>query len=291
MRSGRRRTRSTLVGVAPRLFRPPGGSFDDAVLQEAERQRMRVVTWSVDPRDWISRTSSRQIVHRVLGAVEARFDRPDARRRRRPARDDPSAAKDHPWYPEDGAAPGRDPDASLRRFERSIERMEAETRAVIAELRVVADPVATPGHGTRRDQRRAIDRVSRSRTSGSSAGVTGPITCWHWISGGAGIHEARILASMVDDPADVTRDQMDAWVRDFDSWDICDQVVGNLFDLTPLRYPAVRAWTKRDEEFVKRAGFAMIATHAVHDRTAHRTLRSRRGSRRSAEARRTIATT
>ncbi len=58
------------LGVAPRLFRPPGGSFDDAVLQEAERQRMRVVTWSVDPRDWVSRTSSRQIVHRVLRAVE-----------------------------------------------------------------------------------------------------------------------------------------------------------------------------------------------------------------------------
>ena len=59
------------LGVASRLFRPPGGSFDAAVLREAERQRMRVVTWSVDPRDWNSRVSSRQITHRVLGAVEA----------------------------------------------------------------------------------------------------------------------------------------------------------------------------------------------------------------------------
>jgi peptidoglycan/xylan/chitin deacetylase (PgdA/CDA1 family)/sulfur carrier protein ThiS len=58
------------VGVVSRLFRPPGGSFDAAVLREAERQRMRVVTWSVDPRDWGPGTSSRQIVHRVLGAVE-----------------------------------------------------------------------------------------------------------------------------------------------------------------------------------------------------------------------------
>jgi peptidoglycan/xylan/chitin deacetylase (PgdA/CDA1 family) len=58
------------AGVVSRLFRPPGGSFDPAVLREAERQRMRVVTWSVDPRDWSSRTSARQIVHRVLGAVE-----------------------------------------------------------------------------------------------------------------------------------------------------------------------------------------------------------------------------
>jgi len=58
------------LGIVPRLFRPPGGSFDAMVVREAERQRMRVVTWSVDPRDWSSHTSSRQIVHRVLGAVE-----------------------------------------------------------------------------------------------------------------------------------------------------------------------------------------------------------------------------
>jgi peptidoglycan/xylan/chitin deacetylase (PgdA/CDA1 family) len=57
------------VGVVSRLFRPPGGSLDAGVLREAERQRMRVVTWSVDPRDWRSHTTSRQIVHRVLGAV------------------------------------------------------------------------------------------------------------------------------------------------------------------------------------------------------------------------------
>jgi peptidoglycan/xylan/chitin deacetylase (PgdA/CDA1 family) len=61
----------TSLGVVPRLFRPPGGSFDAAVLREAERQRMRVVTWSVDPRDWNAHTSSKQIAHRVLGAVKA----------------------------------------------------------------------------------------------------------------------------------------------------------------------------------------------------------------------------
>lgn len=59
------------LGVVATLFRPPGGSIDATVLREAERQRMRVVTWSVDPRDWNSRASSRQIAHRVLGAVEA----------------------------------------------------------------------------------------------------------------------------------------------------------------------------------------------------------------------------
>ena len=59
---------------------------------------------------------------------------------------------------------------------------------------------------------------------------------------------------------------MDAWAADFDSWDVCDQVVGNLFDRTPFAMQAARAWTKRDEEFVKRAGFTLIATRAVHDR-------------------------
>jgi peptidoglycan/xylan/chitin deacetylase (PgdA/CDA1 family) len=57
-------------GLEPRLFRPPGGSFDATVLQEAERADMRLVTWSVDPRDWSSRSSTREIVHRVLRAVE-----------------------------------------------------------------------------------------------------------------------------------------------------------------------------------------------------------------------------
>ena len=73
---------------------------------------------------------------------------------------------------------------------------------------------------------------------------------------------------MVDDPAQVTRDQMEEWVGDFDSWDLCDQVISNLFDLTPFAASVVRAWTKRPEEFVKRAGFTLIAARTVHDRTA-----------------------
>jgi 3-methyladenine DNA glycosylase AlkD len=83
-----------------------------------------------------------------------------------------------------------------------------------------------------------------------------------------GIHEARILASMADDPGQVTRDQMRDWVLSFDSWDLCDQVIGNLFALTPLATSAARAWTTRPEEFVKRAGFALIAARAARDRKA-----------------------
>jgi len=84
----------------------------------------------------------------------------------------------------------------------------------------------------------------------------------------SGIHEARILAGIIDEPEKVTEKQMDRWVRDFDSWDICDQVCSRLFDKTPFAYKKASEWTKRDEEFVKRAGFAMIASLSVHDKKA-----------------------
>src|SRR5437867_4486743 len=73
------------------------------------------------------------------------------------------------------------------------------------------------------------------------------------------IHEARILASLVDDAASVTREQMEEWVLDFGSWDICDQVCGNLFAKTPHAFDAARAWVRRDEGYVKRAGFVLVA--------------------------------
>ncbi|HZW04149.1 MAG TPA: DNA alkylation repair protein [Anaerolineaceae bacterium] len=84
----------------------------------------------------------------------------------------------------------------------------------------------------------------------------------------SGIHEARILASLVDDPRQVTREQMEAWVADFNSWDVCDQVCGNLFDRTPYAVDCVFAWSQRQPEFEKRAAYALIAWLAVHDKKA-----------------------
>ena len=84
----------------------------------------------------------------------------------------------------------------------------------------------------------------------------------------SGIAEARMVASMVDDPARVTPAQMDRWVRGFTSWDVCDQVCGNLFDKTPYAWAKAREWAKRKEEFVKRAGFALMAYLAWHDKAA-----------------------
>ncbi len=84
----------------------------------------------------------------------------------------------------------------------------------------------------------------------------------------SGIHDARTLASMIDDPALVTPEQMDDWVKDFDSWDVCDQVCGNLFDQTPHAFTKVAEWSDREEEFVRRAAFALLAGLSVHDKGA-----------------------
>src|SRR5205807_5157046 len=81
-------------------------------------------------------------------------------------------------------------------------------------------------------------------------------------------HEARILASMVAEPNCVSPQQMDDWVNDFDAWDICDQVCGNLFDKTPYAYQKAAEWCHCEQEFVRRAGFAMMAMLAVHDKKA-----------------------
>ncbi len=82
------------------------------------------------------------------------------------------------------------------------------------------------------------------------------------------IHEAQILGSLIDDDALVTEEQMERWVADFDSWDVCDQVCGNLFYKSPFAKSKIYEWCNRKEEFVKRAGFVLIAEMAVKDKKA-----------------------
>ncbi|MBN1638362.1 MAG: DNA alkylation repair protein [Ignavibacteriales bacterium] len=79
-----------------------------------------------------------------------------------------------------------------------------------------------------------------------------------------GIAEARILASMVDKPEKVTNAQMEKWVKDFNSWDVCDQVCDNLFQWTKFVYQKIDEWAKRKEEFVMRAAFTLVACVAFH---------------------------
>jgi 3-methyladenine DNA glycosylase AlkD len=84
----------------------------------------------------------------------------------------------------------------------------------------------------------------------------------------SGIHEARILACMIDDPTMATEAQLELWANGFDSWDVCDQCCSNLFDKTEFAYQKAIEWSKRGEEFVKRAGFVLMAALAVHDKRA-----------------------
>lgn len=84
----------------------------------------------------------------------------------------------------------------------------------------------------------------------------------------SGIHDARLLACFIDDPAKVTTEQMDAWAGDFDSWDVCDQACTSLFDQTPYAVEKVFQWAGAEKEFVKRAAFCLIAGLSVHDKNA-----------------------
>lgn len=80
--------------------------------------------------------------------------------------------------------------------------------------------------------------------------------------------ETMILASMIDEPEMVTEEQMEKWVLDFDYWEICDQCCMNLFEKTGFAYEKAIEWSLRDEQFVKRAGFVLMARLAVSDKKA-----------------------
>ena len=82
------------------------------------------------------------------------------------------------------------------------------------------------------------------------------------------IYEARMLASLVDEPDRVTPAQMDRWCRDFDNWGIVDTVCFKLFDQSPHAWKKATEWTSRKPEFEKRAGFVLMACLALHDKKA-----------------------
>jgi 3-methyladenine DNA glycosylase AlkD len=79
-----------------------------------------------------------------------------------------------------------------------------------------------------------------------------------------GVYDARLLAGFGDDPQQVSRQQMETWVRDFDNWALVDGVCCTLFNRTPFAEEKALAWSKRRAEFVKRAGFVLMAGMAVH---------------------------
>jgi len=80
------------------------------------------------------------------------------------------------------------------------------------------------------------------------------------------IHDARLLACFIDEPSEVTGEQMDSWANDFDSWDICDQACTSLFDLTSFAWEKIFEWAEKKPEFVKRGAFSLMAGLSVHDK-------------------------
>lgn len=138
---------------------------------------------------------------------------------------------------------------------------------VISELRAQANDENVAGmarYGINPDQTLGIT-IPALRAMAKRIGVDHELALGLWSTG---IHDARTLAGMIDDPAQVTPEQMDLWASEFDSWDVCDQVCGNLFDRTPFAFSKVHEWSGRDEEFVRRAAFALLAALSVHDKRA-----------------------
>jgi 3-methyladenine DNA glycosylase AlkD len=84
----------------------------------------------------------------------------------------------------------------------------------------------------------------------------------------SGIHEAKILAALIDDPKLVSEGQMEKWLKQFDSWDVTDQVCTILFDKTSLAWRKAKEWTRKEPEYQKRAAYSLMAGLAVHDRLA-----------------------
>ena len=107
--------------------------------------------------------------------------------------------------------------------------------------------------------------VGTLRTLGKRLGRDHELALALWESGW---YEARMLTAFVDEPQRVTPAQMDRWCRDFDNWAICDALCFHLFDKTPHAFAKVAQWAKRQEEFEKRAAFALLAALAAHDKRA-----------------------
>ncbi len=145
--------------------------------------------------------------------------------------------------------------------------MSAQAEALLGRLRSMANPANVEGMARYGINPRDSLGVSMPAVRGiaKETGRNHELAAELWASG---LHEARILASLVDDPRQVSQEQMEAWAAAFDSWDVCDQVCSNLFDKTPFAYSKAVEWSARPEEFVKRAGFVLMAALANHDKKA-----------------------
>jgi 3-methyladenine DNA glycosylase AlkD len=146
--------------------------------------------------------------------------------------------------------------------------IEDQVTAVISALQSVADPRVlndmSARYGIFTDKAFGVS-MSNIQQVAKPLGSNHELALALW---NTGWYEARMLTSFIDDPELVTSAQMDSWCADFDNWGICDTLCFNLFDRTPHAWRKMLQWCKRDEEFIKRAGFALLWSLTVHDKTA-----------------------
>jgi 3-methyladenine DNA glycosylase AlkD len=143
----------------------------------------------------------------------------------------------------------------------------ASVEEVLGKLRASARPDQLEGmsrFGMATEQRLGVS-VPEMRKIAKITGRDHQLALQLWDTG---IAEARIVASIIADPRQLTEQQMEEWVKGFNSWDVCDQVCMNLFEKTPLAWQKIREWAEQEPEFVKRAAFALIACLAWHNKTA-----------------------
>lgn len=145
--------------------------------------------------------------------------------------------------------------------------MKVTYEEIIKKLKKLSEPKAIEGmarYGITPQKTFGVS-IPNLRKIAQEAGRSRDLAQRLWASD---IRETRILASMIDEPAGVTEDQMESWVKDFDYWEICDQCCMNLFEKTRFAYQKAEKWSQRKEEFVKRAGFVLMARLAVSDKKA-----------------------
>ena len=152
------------------------------------------------------------------------------------------------------------------RFRSSENGAGSRCDALVARLRALARPDQLAGmarYGIRTDRALGGIGIPALRRIARETGRDPALARALWDTG---IHEARILSAYVDDPASLPAAEMDRRARGFESWDVCDQVCGNLFDRTPHAWRKAVQWSRAKAEFVRRAGFSMMAGLAVHDK-------------------------
>ncbi|MFO1476384.1 MAG: DNA alkylation repair protein [Verrucomicrobiota bacterium] len=149
--------------------------------------------------------------------------------------------------------------------------MSSSLSSILSELKRLGDPVNVAGMARFGITARHALGVSATplRALARRVGRDHALAQELWDSG---IFEARILAAFIADPARLTRRQAGAWARDFECWADCDGVCIHLFRKTPFAHELARAWSRRRQELVKRAGFTLMATLAVHGKSAEDTV-------------------